>query len=276
MENLRLKFTIQGLDDAFSGAIETNVQQVTPDWIRFTAPADIIESPGEDPLSTFAKQYRVMMFIYLQPTGAPIQALGRIAMCEPSADEQQDIYNILVEFQEIAEEDRQRLKEYLETVQGSTFKERRQEIRRRGDLFILELKAMLEILVDMSRGRRVEFGEQFANLVGVKNTLGRRMDDKKSAEVICYLIEQIASNLADHFGKQTGLRHVRIRKVTGRDAAVVAKDRTFPGWEEAPPQIGKIYCLYLHGGGIFRTTLVTQVEGNHFHTRNSLYEIQQI
>jgi hypothetical protein len=276
MEPLRLKFAIQGLDDRLSGAKETTVEQITPDWIRFSAAADLLESPGVDPMSTFIKQFRIVMFIYLKAKDEPIQASGRISLCEPSATEPQEKYSVVAEFQEIAEEDRQKIKNYLEVHQGPEVKDRRRQIRRRVDTFVQELRDMLGILAEMSRGRKVEFGEHFANLVGLKNSLGRRLEDRKNGEAICSFIEELASNLAQHFGKETGLRHVKIRKVTGKAQAVVAMDRVLSGWEEAPPQVGKIYCLYLHGGGLFRSTPVTQVQEYHFRTRNSLYEIQEI
>lgn len=276
MQPLRLKFAIQGVDDSLSGATETDVELITPDWIRFTAPADALESPGADPMSTFIKQYRVVMFIYIEPSGAPIQTVGRISICEPSMDEDPETYSIVAEFQEISDEGRRQILDYMESHQGIKIKDRRRQVRRRGDLFLRELQSMLQILLDMSRGSKVEFGEQFANLVGRKDTLGRRVDDKKNAEVICHYIEQLGSALAQHFGKETGLRHVSIRKVKGKTEAAITKDKVLSGWEEALPQAGKIYCLYLHGGGIFRSTPVIEVQNNSFRTRNSLYEVHQI
>ena len=135
---------------------------------------------------------------------------------------------------------------------------------------------MVEILANMSEGRREQFGEQFTRLVAVKNTLGRRLEDKELGDAICHHVERLASNVAQLMAGNAGLRRVRIRKVTGKEMGTVAKDKILVGWEEAPPEMGRSYCLYIAGGGVFRSAEVTQVLKDHFRTRNSLYEVQEM
>ncbi len=110
----------------------------------------------------------------------------------------------------------------------------------------------------------------------MKNSLGRRLEDKKLGDAICYNIERLASNVARLIGPKAGLRQVRIRKVTGKEETAVEKDKIFVGWEEAQPTVGRSYCLYIAAGGIFRSAAVTQVLKGHFRTRNSLYELQEL
>jgi hypothetical protein len=261
-----------------TGAADTTVEQMTADWIRFTANAETLSTLGLDPDATLSSQNRIVMFVYLHPHHPPVRAIGRISWHEPTSDDDTKAPSVVAEFQEIAKEDRKRIEDYLkeQALLDTSPQERRQQVRRKSDLFFREISVMLHILANMSEGKVEEFGEQFANLVGVKNTLGRRIDDKKLGDDICFSVERLASNLADLVGSRGGLRKVRIRKVTGKYAGVVEKDKILLGWEEAPPQEGKSYCLYIVGGGIFRSAKVTQALQDHFRTRNSIYEIQQI
>jgi hypothetical protein len=276
MEALKLKFAVQSPDDTLSGATDTTIEQITPQWVRFSAPAGVLVQAGLDPEATLSMENRIVMFIYLDPTQPPIRAIGRISWYEKAPMETQDSYSVVVEFQEITEEDRKKIQKHINQKQLRDTKEheRRIRTRRQSDLFVQEMARMLEVLANMSEGRKEEFGEQFANLVGMKNALGRRLEDKKLGDEICFHVERLASNLANMVGRRAGLRRVQIRKVLGKMDAAVEKDRIFVGWEESPPQVGKSYILYLEGGGIFRSAVVTQVLKDHFRTRNSLYEIQ--
>jgi hypothetical protein len=278
MEVPRVKFAIQSPDETLSGATDTVIDQITPAWVRFAAPGKVLEGAGLDPASTLSEEDRMVMFIYLDPLHPPIRAIGRTTWCERVPEGEEELYSVVVEFREIAEEDRASIRKYLRQLvaEEGTSAERRGEIRRQSDRFFREMDRILEILANMSEGRREDFGEQFANLVGVKNSLGRRLEDKKLGDAICYNMERLASNIARLVGGKAGLRKVRIRKVTGKEDAVVAKDRVLLGWEEAPPREGKSYCMYMEGGGIFRSALVTQVLKDHFRTRNSLYEIEEV
>jgi hypothetical protein len=271
-EPIRLKFAIQCSEGTLSGAVESIVEKITPEWARFVVPVEVVERAGINLSAALPARDTIVMFVYLPPAQAPIQASGHISSCEFSAYE--EVYTVVAMFDEIPEEDSKRIQDFLDAISGCEPRDRRRRIRRRGDLFVIELERMLAILAEMAEGKTVEFGEQFANLVGMKNTLGRRMDDKKRGESICFLIERLASDLARLLGPEVGLRKVKIRKVTGKEAAKVAKDKVFVGWEESRPQDGKSYCLYLQGGGVFRSAKVTQVLENHFRTLNSLYEIQ--
>jgi hypothetical protein len=178
---------------------------------------------------------------------------------------------------EISVEDQDVIQKHIQTRSpGVVAQEARSgQPRRQSDLFFQEIARMVETLANMAEGRQVSAGEQFARLLGVKNALGRRLEDKQLGDAVCYQIERLASNVARLLGTGSGLRKVRIRKVTGKEQASVAKDKVFVGWEEAPPTVGGTYCLYIEGGGIFRSTTVTQVLKDHFRTRNSLYEIQE-
>ncbi len=278
MEPFRVKFAIQSPDDTLSGATDTVIDQITPAWVRFAAQGSVLEAAGLDPTSTFAEEDRMVMFIYLEPLHPPIRAIGRTTWCERVPESQEELYSVVVEFREIADEDRERIRRRLRQLvaEEGANGERRGDIRRQSDRFFREMDRILEILANMSEGQREDFGEQFANLVGVKNTLGRRLEDKKLGDAICYNMERLASNIARLVGGKAGLRKVRIRKVTGKEEAAVAKDKILLGWEEAPPQQGKSYCVYMEDGGIFRSAVITQVLKDHFRTRNSLYEIEEV
>lgn len=270
MRQIRLKFAIQRPDFTLSDSTETTADQITPNWVRFIAPADFLAEMGVDLSATISAENRVVMFIYLDPAHPPIRAIGAIYQYEKIPHTKKESYTVVVEYEEIAEQDRQKIQDYLQ----EQALDRRAKIRREGDRFFQELGWMLEILVNMSEGKKEEFSQHFTNLVSAKSTLGRRSKDKKLGDGICLNIERLASNLVRTYGARVGLRKVNIRKVTGKEDALVEKEKIFVGWEEAPPQVGRSYCVYLEGGGIFRSAVVREVSEDHFQTLNSLYEIQ--
>jgi hypothetical protein len=279
MEALKLKFAIQSPEDTLSGATDTAVEEITARSVRFVAKREVLEAYGMDKGGTLPDENRIVMFIYLEADQPPIRAIGQIARCEKAAFGPEETYFVEAEFKEIAPEDERRIERHLrkQRVQlGPAEDKRSGEPRRQSDRFLAELAQMLEILSRMSEGKKEDFGEHFADLVGVKDALGRRLEDRKLGELVCYNVERLASNIVRLVGKGAGLRRVQIRKVTGREEAAVAKDRVLVGWEESPPQVGKSYTLYLEGGGIFRSATVVNVLKDHFRTRNSLYSIQEL
>jgi len=278
MEALKLKFAIQSPEDTLSGATDTAVEEITARSVRL-AKREVLEAHGMDKGGTLPDETRIVMFIYLEADQPPIRAIGQIARCEKAAFGPEETYFVEAEFKEIAPEDERRIERHLrkQRVQlGPAEDKRSGEPRRQSDRFLAELAQMLEILSRMSEGKKEDFGEHFADLVGVKDALGRRLEDRKLGELVCYNVERLASNIVRLVGKGAGLRRVQIRKVTGREEAAVAKDRVLVGWEESPPQVGKSYTLYLEGGGIFRSATVVNVLKDHFRTRNSLYSIQEL
>lgn len=279
MEALKLKFAIQGPEDTLSGASDTAVEEISTSSVRFLAAREVLEAYGLGEGGPLSDQNRIVMFIYLEANHPPIRAIGQISRCEKLTYGPEGTYMVEVEFEEIAPEDERRIERHVrqqraELAPGDD--KRSGEPRRQSDRFFAELAQMLEILSRMSEGKKEDFGEHFADLVGVKDALGRRLEDRKLGEVVCYNIERLASNIVRLVGKGAGLRRVQIRKVTGKEEAAVAKDRVLVGWEEAPPQVGRSYTLYLEGGGIFRSATVVQALKDHFRTRNSLYNIQEL
>jgi hypothetical protein len=277
-EPLRLKFAIQSPDATLSGAVDTIVDQISTEWVRFMVPAALLEGMVALPMDAPSPENQILMFIYLPLSQTPIRSIGQISWCEKSPQDCEEAYSVVVDFREIGAEDMERIENHLrdQALMGDSAEARTGKVRRASDAFFQEIAHMLEVLSRLSEGKREEFGEQFANLVGVKNTLGRRLEDKKLGDEICFHLERIASNVAQMVSGKAGLRRVRIRKVIGKEEATVAKDKVFVGWEEAPPQVNRSYCLYIEGGGIFRSATITNVLKDHFRTRNSLYEIQEL
>jgi hypothetical protein len=277
MEFPHLKFAIQGPEEKLSGTLETNLEHIDTRGVRFRIAADALVRLGLSPYEPLGLNL-VVMFLYLQQSQLPIRAIGRILSFDTSQQDRENAYVLSVDFHEISDEDIQRIQRHLDlkAIKGAGADERRENLRRQSDLFVRELSSVLEILAKMSEGKKENFGEQYSRLVGMQNPLGRRDEDKRLGNRICYFLERLASNLARMVGSEAGLRKVKIRKVTGKDEAAVAKDKIFTGWEESPPQVGKGYCLYLEGGGVFRSARVTQTLKDVFRTANSVYEIEEI
>jgi hypothetical protein len=273
MEPIRVKFVVETGGDNVSEALDSLVDEITTEWIRFMLPAHVLEDLGLNPDSVPSSDIRILMLIDLDPAEASIESTGRIQEWEPSSDRDTQGYSITVEFDEIAPEDLQRILDCQEAREAK-HEDRRQEMRRDGDRFFSQVQRMLETLVDMSEGQSDDFGGQFADLVDSKEALGRRSEDEKMGDSICTSIERLGSYIGRTAGPSAGLRKVQIRKVRGKQHAAVEKGTAFVGWEAAPPEVGRAYFIYLESGGVFRSAPVRHVSENHFRTRNSLYEIE--
>lgn len=278
MEAIRVKFVVaisedNVSEDNVSEAFEGFVDQITPERIRFMIPVSVMEEIHLDQNSPASMPARILMLIYLRRTDPPIQFVGSISHWEPSSRNDEQGYGVMVEIEEITPEDCRRIGDYLEDVESQP-KDRRHETRRSTDRFLVRVQQMLETLVDMSHGKHKEFGEEFADLISLKDILGRRSDDRRLGNRICASIEQLGSYIVRTSADRAGLRKVQLRKVKGKQEASMKKARTFVGWGQARPQVGKRYFVYLESGGVFRSAIVRQVSENHFQTKNSLYEIR--
>jgi hypothetical protein len=151
---------------------------------------------------------------------------------------------------------------------------RRKEYRRPADRALEETIAILQILEKISRGEDLDFGEHYADLVGVKDRIGRRDEDRKLGESLCSAIEAVALNIGTLLEKYRRLRKVKITKLSGKEGASVDVQSTLIGWEEARPRVGKNYRVFKEDGGIFRSALVVKMFPGHFQTQNSVYRIE--
>lgn len=151
---------------------------------------------------------------------------------------------------------------------------RRRDKRRYADLALKETVEILQILERISRGEEADFTERYADLVGMKDRLGRRQEDRKLGESLCATIEAIASNLGQLVGKERRLRKVRITKMSGERSSQMQVQTSVVGWEENRPQVGKSYRLFKDDGGLFRSARVIKVTPDYFQTQNSVYRIE--
>jgi hypothetical protein len=154
-------------------------------------------------------------------------------------------------------------------------KDRRKNKRRQSDQVMMKTVDILKSIERVSRGEDVDFKETYADLVDLKNQLGRREEDRTLGEMLCSTIESIAENIGRPVS-QVGLdsddepRKVRVRKVGKKNG-----DRNVGvGWEECFPLIGKRYSVFMDDGRVFRTSVVTKVNAERIYTRNSLYQIE--
>jgi len=155
-------------------------------------------------------------------------------------------------------------------------KNRRSQTRRNVDQVLKQTVTILQILEKISKGEEVDYTEHFADLVGIKDRLGRRHEDKKLGALLCSSIEAIASNINTLLKEEKSLRKVRITKVSGRKAAQVRTHTSVEGWEAARPGAGENYRIYKDDGGVFSTSPVIEVKSDYFRTHNSLYTIEVI
>jgi hypothetical protein len=151
---------------------------------------------------------------------------------------------------------------------------RRKEIRRETDRVLDKLLETLQVVEKISRGEQADFTEAYADLVGLKNQLGRREVDRRIGDALCATIGAIASNIG-HPGEtkeqpaEERLRRVRLTKVSGGKGHA-----TIAGWEEAPPEVGKSYRVFQENGSVVRTSPITRVSEGFVQTRNSLYQLE--
>jgi hypothetical protein len=151
---------------------------------------------------------------------------------------------------------------------------RRQQVRRRTDRALQETIEILRVLEKISRGEGGDFGEQYADLVALKDRLGRREEDRKLGESLCSAIEGIATNIGSLLEKDKPLRKVQVIKMSGRKNAQVEVQSAVVGWEESRPRVGKNYRIFKDDGGIFRSAVVVKVIPGFFQTQNSLYRVE--
>jgi hypothetical protein len=155
-------------------------------------------------------------------------------------------------------------------------RERRSQTRRRADKALRQTVEILQLLDRMTRGERVDFGECYADLVGLRNGLGRREEDRLLAESLCTALESLSADILGLMGEARTLRRVRLTKVSGRKNTPVEVQSSLVGWEEARPKVGRNYTLFKDEGGVFRSAVVLRVGEGEFQTRNSLYRVEVI
>jgi hypothetical protein len=112
-----------------------------------------------------------------------------------------------------------------------------------------ETVEILKILEEISRGEEGDYSEHFADLVGLKDRLGRRKEDRRLGETLCSTLESLATNLQQLVKRRGDLRKVRITKVSGRKGARLGLQIVIVGWEE-------------------------EVTEDYFQTQNSLYRLE--
>ncbi len=151
---------------------------------------------------------------------------------------------------------------------------RRKAPRRHSDKAIEETVQILQILEKLSQGEEIDFTEHYADLVGMKNRIGRRQDDRQVGESLCVAIEALAGNIVHLFSKEKGLRKVRLTKMSGKKDARVKVQSAVVGWEETRPHVGRTYRVFKDDGGVLRSAVVTKVMPGFFQTQNSLYKIE--
>ncbi len=151
--------------------------------------------------------------------------------------------------------------------------ERRKELRRESDRILLKMVEILRVVEKLSRGEQVDFTEAYADLVGLKNQLGRRKEDRDLGEALCATVGAIACNVAQQGpgSYQGGRRRVRLTRLGGGKGQT---HRVIEGWENGEPQLGKSYLIFQDSGRVVRTSPLTRVSGAFLQTRNSLYQLE--
>ncbi len=152
--------------------------------------------------------------------------------------------------------------------------DRRTQIRRRSDRALRHTVEILKLLDRMFKGEKVDFGEYYADLVGMRSSLGRREEDRLLAESLCSALEALAADIQGLTGANKTLRRVRLTKMGGKRGAALEVHSSLVGWEEAQPKVGSNYTLFKDEGGVFRSAVVIRVAEGQFQTRNSLYRIE--
>jgi CHAT domain-containing protein len=73
--------------------------------------------------------------------------------------------------------------------------DQRKETRRGTDLILHKIVEILRVLEMISRGEDADFTEAYADLVGMRDQLGKRSEDRELGETLCRTIEAIAVQL---------------------------------------------------------------------------------
>ena len=161
-------------------------------------------------------------------------------------------------------------------VEGPMEDNRRKEIRRETDKVLEKLLETLQVVEKISRGEDADFTEAYADLVGLKDQIGRRNQDRRMGDALCATIGAIASNIGrpaetKEQPAEEGLRRVQLTRVSG------GKGQTsVSGWEESPPEVGRSYRLFQENGSVLRTSPITRISEGYIQTRNSLYQLAVI
>ncbi len=153
--------------------------------------------------------------------------------------------------------------------------ERRQQPRRNSDKVLRKILEVLRVVERLSRGEDVDFTEAYADLVGLKDQLGRRKEDRELGEALCVTLGSIASNIVGGSKRPestfTPKRKVRLLRRAGGSGRT---DAVIEGWEQHPPVLGKSYVVLQENGRFVRTSSLTKITGNVLQTRNSIYELE--
>jgi hypothetical protein len=158
---------------------------------------------------------------------------------------------------------------------------RKREHRRQSDLVLFKVIEILSILVRISRGEEADYGEAYADLVGMRDKLGRRREDRMLAEELCSTVEAIARNMGHHLhgGGYLGsrrLRKVRLTKVGGGGLVAREGQGDIVGWEERPPTVRKKYRIFLEDGNIVSTSSIIKTVPGFIQTKHTLYQLEVI
>ncbi|MEJ5374998.1 MAG: hypothetical protein WHX93_00300 [bacterium] len=152
--------------------------------------------------------------------------------------------------------------------------ERRNTIRRGSDRALKHTVEILKLLDRMFKGQKVDFGEYYADLVGMRSSLGRREEDRALAEELCSALEALAADIQGLTGENKTLRRVRLTKMSGKRHAALDLQSCLVGWEESRPRVGSNYTVFKDEGGVFRSAVVIRVAEGEFQTRNSIYKVE--
>ena len=153
--------------------------------------------------------------------------------------------------------------------------ERREQPRRNSDKVLRKILEVLRVVERLSRGEDVDFTEAYADLVGLKDQLGRRREDRELGEALCVTLGSIASNIVGGFKRAESSfaprRKVRLSRRAGGSGRT---DTVIEGWEQHPPVLGKSYVVLQENGRFVRTSSLIKITGNVLQTRNSIYELE--
>lgn len=153
--------------------------------------------------------------------------------------------------------------------------ERRKAQRREADRILWKLLDILRVVEKLSQGEEVDFTEAYADLVGLKDQLGRRKEDRDLGEALCATVGAIACNVAQKGfqGQDKAHRRVRLTRLGGGKGDA---HKVIEGWENNEPQLGKSYLIFQESGRVVRTSPLTRISGDFLQTRNSLYQLEII
>lgn len=146
--------------------------------------------------------------------------------------------------------------------------ENRKRARRNSDKFLKEMRDFLKglcALIENSGKKDMDYSEFYADMVGLREKMGRREADRNCVDEICAYLEKIAIHIENKSeNPPIILKRVRLYNVQ--------KSQYLEGWQQVPPTEGKSYWIYQDGGRFFRTSKVIKVEEKSFQTKNSTYK----